>query len=52
MDAKVKFGEAIRSCDEALSEVVKAEDRGKREILEQLRHRYRQVAKLLVRLLK
>jgi hypothetical protein len=52
MDAKNKLREAIRSRDEALSEVVKAEDRGKREILEQLRDRYRQVAKLLVRLLK
>jgi hypothetical protein len=52
MDAKVKFREAIRNCDEALSEVVRTEDRGKREILEQLRDRYRQVAGLLIRLLE
>jgi hypothetical protein len=51
MDAKVKFGEVIRSCDEALSEVVKTEDRGKREILEQIRITYRQLARLLVRLM-
>jgi hypothetical protein len=32
-------GEAIRNSDEALSEVVRTEDRGKHEILEQIRDR-------------
>jgi hypothetical protein len=51
MDAKVKFRETIRNCDEALAAVVKTEDRGKREVLEKVRVTYRRLARLLVRLI-
>jgi hypothetical protein len=51
MDAKVKFREAIRNSDEALAEVVKTEDRGKREILERVRGAYRRLARLLEQLI-
>jgi hypothetical protein len=49
MDAKAKFREAVRNCDEALSEVVKSDDRGKREVLEQIRALYHGLARLLVK---
>jgi hypothetical protein len=52
MDAKSKFREAIRSCDEALDAAVKSEDRSKREVLEQLSALYRRLAKLLVKYMR
>jgi hypothetical protein len=52
MDAKRKFRDAVRDCDDALKELVRTEDRGKREILEQIREAYRRLAKLFIRLMK
>jgi hypothetical protein len=49
MDAKSKFREAVRSCNEAADAVVKSDDRGKREILEQIRALYHRLARLLVK---
>jgi hypothetical protein len=49
MDAKTKFREAVRGCDEALDEVVKSGDRGKREVLEQISALYHRLAKLLIK---
>jgi hypothetical protein len=49
MDAKSKFREAVRSCNEAADAVVKSDDRSKREVLEQIRALYYRLAKLLVK---
>ena len=51
MDAKSKFREAVRGCDEA-DAVVKSDDRGEREILEQIRALYHRLAKLLVKYIR
>jgi hypothetical protein len=45
MDAKSKFREAVRSCNEAADAVVKSDDRSKREVLEQIRALYYRLAK-------
>jgi hypothetical protein len=52
MDAKSKFREAVRGCDEAADAVVKSDDRGEREILEQIRALYHRLAKLLVKYMR
>jgi hypothetical protein len=52
MDAKSRFREAIRNCDEAMNAAVKSDDRSKREVLEQLSALYQQLAKLLVRYMR
>ncbi len=48
MDAKSKFREAVRNREEAMHAVVKADDRTKREVLEQISAHYHRLAKLLV----
>jgi hypothetical protein len=52
MDAKSKFREAVRGCNEAMDAVVKADDRGKREVLEQISALYHRLAKLLVKYMR
>jgi hypothetical protein len=52
MDAKSKFREAVRSCNEAADAVVKSDDRSKREVLEQIRALYYRLAKLLVKYMR
>ena len=52
MDAKSKFREAVRGCDEAADAVVKSDDRGEREALEQIRALYHRLAKLLVKYMR
>ena len=52
MDAKSRFREAIRNCDEAMNAAVKSEDRSKREVLEQLSALYQRLAKLLVKYMR
>jgi hypothetical protein len=52
MDAKSRFREAIRNCDEAMDAAVKSEDRSKREVLEQLGALYQRLAKLLVKYMR
>ncbi len=52
MDAKSKFREAVRSCNEAADAVVKSDDRSKREVLEQIRALYHRLAKLLVKYMR
>ena len=52
MDAKSKFREAVRGCDEAADAVVKSDDRGKREVLEQIRALYHRLANLLVKYMR
>jgi hypothetical protein len=52
MDAKSKFREAIRGCDEAMDAVVKANDRSKRELLEQISALYHRLAKLLIKYMR
>jgi hypothetical protein len=52
MDAKSKFREAVRGCDEAADAVVKSDDRGEREVLEQIRALYHRLAKLLVKYMR
>jgi hypothetical protein len=52
MDAKSKFREAVRGCDEAMDAVVKSNDRGKREVLEQISALYHRLAKLLVKYMR
>jgi hypothetical protein len=47
MDAKSKFREAVRSCNEAADAVVKSDDRSKREVLEQIRALYYRLASCL-----
>lgn len=52
MDAKSRFREAIRSCDEAMDAAIRSKDRSKREVLEQLSALYQQLAKLLVKYMR
>jgi hypothetical protein len=52
MDAKSKFREAVRSCNEAADAVVKSDDRSKREVLEQIRALYYRLAKLLAKYMR
>jgi hypothetical protein len=49
-DSRAKYYEAIRSRDDAMEAVIKIDDRGKRELLEQIIAVYQQQAQLLVRL--
>ena len=50
MEPKAKYYEAIRSRDEAMDAAIKTDDRGRRELLEQIIAIYQQQAQLLVRL--
>ena len=52
MDVKSKFREAIRNREEAMHEVVKADDRSKREVLEQISAYYHRLAKLLIKYMR
>lgn len=49
---KSKFREAVRNRDEAMHAVVKADDRPKREVLEQISAHYHRLAKLLIKYMR
>ena len=52
MDAKSKFREAVRNREETMHSVLKADDRSKREILEQISAHYHRLAKLLIKYMR
>ena len=52
MDVKSKFRDAILNREEAMHAVVNANDRSKREVLEQIGEHYHRLARLLVKYMR